>query len=169
MFRLLPPLAWFWLTAAIPFVTNVSMDFMAFLALVGSGITIGVLWLIITVASFRARMTLWWLSVPVAGLLGVLLATTGYGVTLRVLASEPWLKAYAEEVQAAPGKTWDARWVGLFYVDETEEYNGVVYLYTATGFINRYGIAFNPRAKESARRIGVWPLYGPWCGFVWRF
>ena len=109
------------------------------------------------------------MAVPTAGALGFALAVTDWGLALRVALCEGTLCSYVDGVLpgAKPDRT--PRWVGLFRVEETQEYGGAVYLYTSRSFLNRHGVAYIPPGGNPAPRIGVHHLYGSWYSFVWRF
>jgi hypothetical protein len=97
-----------------------------------------------------------WLSVPLAGALGLVFVINSH-----------WLLMMGG---IAPG-TDDRkpRWVGLMRVQETEECEGGVYLYTGNEFLDRVGVAYLPPGTQPAGRIRVDHLYGPWYSFVWHF
>src|SRR5262249_46520297 len=110
-----------------------------------------------------------WLTVPLVGALGVLIILKAEWILMaQVKLSEGRLRSYVASV--APG-TIDqtSRWVGLIRIEETEGYEGAVYLYTGTIFLNRVGVAYMPEGTQPAGRIRVDHLYGPWYWFEWRF
>jgi len=83
--------------------------------------------------------------------------------------SEESLQSYVASVPAGALPDRTRRWVGLFRVEETEEYGGAIYLYTSHGFLDRHGIAFLPPGTTPAPRMSVRHLFGPWYNFTWRF
>ena len=110
-----------------------------------------------------------WFSVPFAGALAIGLALTDWGLMLRVALCEAELADYAATVSAEglpadlPGR------VGLFHVDWVTTYDGGVYFYTATSFLNRHGVAHLPPGSKPAPRTFVRHLYGRWYRFDWLF
>src|SRR6266550_5211472 len=111
--------AWLWLLAGLPFFTNAACNFEALVLLGGTGLLIGIAWLIVTF-SWSPPLRSWsWLSVPFAGLVGVLLLVTDWGFALRVVLSEDALSHYVASVPPGEKSDRTPRRVGLFWVDET--------------------------------------------------
>jgi hypothetical protein len=173
--RLLGTLAWLWLVVALPFLTDASCFFLIALVLAGSWLVLGVAWLglpLVLPAALSTRSGRgWYLSAAAAGLLGLVLAFSDLGLVARVAVSDPWLTAYAAAVP--PGtqeRPPEPRWVGLFRVNETDEQDGVVMLYTSQDFLNRQGVARVRPGKTPPGRVRlVRHLYGPWYAFEWHF
>src|SRR5262249_20598945 len=162
---ILAALAWLWLIVALPFITDAACDMFVALVLGFTWMALALSWLCGLFAvpfisrSSSARLIfktyfgvtedeivpflppsssarLWWASAGLAGLLGLLLAFSDAGLILRVALSERKLNAH---VAAVPPGTNNSshpnRLVGLFFVDGTEESNGVVALYTSSDFL----------------------------------
>jgi hypothetical protein len=170
----LAAMAWLWLLAALPFLTDAACQFPVAGVLAITWMILALAWLCglllaqSVLRSSSARR--WWLSAGLAGLLGLLLAFTDVGFLLRVAISERALNAY---VAAVPAGTTNAihsiRQVGLFLVDGTEESNGVVVLYTSSSFLDRQGVAFVPEGVIPPQHLSMKHLFGPWYSFRWRF
>jgi hypothetical protein len=163
--------AWLWFVVAVESFTGAGYYFPILVLLFYGGVTIGVVWVIM---SFKNWTILWksarkrWLSVPLVGVLGFVLAVTQWGFMARTKVSEDRLRTYVEAVR--PGTSQRApQWVGLFRVEETEEYEGAVYLYTGHAFINRVGLAYMPPGAQPPEGIGVKHLFDDWYTFEWRF
>jgi hypothetical protein len=173
--RLLALMAWLWLLAALPFVTDAACFLFVVALLAITWIMLALAWLC---GLFEARYLLrsssarrWWLSAGLAGLLGLLLAFTDVGFILRVALSERALNAYVASVP--PGTrnaTHTNRPVGLFLVGGTEERDGVVVLYTSSSFLDRHGIAHIPEGAIPPSNLrSVKHLFGSWYSFRWKF
>jgi hypothetical protein len=152
--RFLAMLVWLWLLVATPFLTDANCFFPIALPLAASWLVLGAAWLLLPFVS------------P-----GSISSRAGRRWYVATAASDPWVRTYVADV--APG-TRDAlhepRWVGLFRVNGTEEYDGVVMLYTGWDFLNRQGVAHVLPGKsppEWFRRVRH--LYGPWYTFEWKF
>jgi hypothetical protein len=165
-------LAWLWLLAALPFLTDAACNVLAGLVLLASWSFLAVAWLAVGVVSRSRTSRLWWLAAGVAGGLGAALAFTDIGLVARVAVSRPWLDAYARQVAPGTAVAHEPRWVGLFLVEQTEEEAGVVFLYTSRSFLNRNGVAWVPPGQGTTR-LGSRHihdcLHGPWHGFEWNF
>lgn len=164
-------LAWLWFFGVIIYSSGNS-DFKLFTSLALGGVCLAIIWIVLSSLKWAI---LWqnarkqWFSVPVAGVLGLVLCMNSHWmVKARVMISENRMRDYVAGV--APG-TVDRRmqWIGLMLVEETEEYEGGVYLYTGHEFINRVGVAYLPPDTKPAGRIRVEHLYGNWYSFVWHF
>jgi hypothetical protein len=168
-------LAWLWLLLAIPSLTDVASSFVAGSLLAVGWLVFALAWLLLPLfrpgALGSPAGKQWYLGAAAAGVLGLLLAFTDVGLRLRVAASEPPLRAYAAAVPPGGyGSLHEPHRVGLFLVDGTEERDGVILLYTSAGFLDRYGVAYNPGAKPlPAGRRQLRHLYGPWYSFRWKF
>jgi hypothetical protein len=175
--RLLAALAWMWLAAALPFLTDAACDFPAMLVLGGSWLVLYADWVVMprTSAKFKRSWSgkLWWLSAAAAGALGFLLAVTPIGLITRVALCERSLANYATKVPPDGGEfLHDSRLVGLFLVDGELRERGVVLLYTSHGFLCRRGVAYVPPGTDPLPRIPrhhLEHLYGPWYWFNWHF
>ncbi len=106
-----------------------------------------------------------WLTVPLAGLLGIVLVTTEVGLLARVALSDTALRKHIAKAQPAAPQCW----VGLFQVEESRSYDGGVYLFTSHSWLNRHGVAHIPAGSKIAPRIRVRHLYGEWFRFEWKF
>jgi hypothetical protein len=165
--------AWLWLLAALPFVTDAACDILAGLIIFFSWCFLAFWWAGMGAVGWPlpgpARR--WWLSAGLAGCLGPALALTDAGLIARVALSRPWLDAHAAGVVAGTNELPEGpHRVGLFVVDETREMDGVVVLYTGSGFLNRNGIARFPDGPVPLPRIRyVRHLTGPWYRFEWKF
>jgi hypothetical protein len=165
-------LAWLWLLAALPHLTDAACPLPVGLLLFATWVLLAVSWLAVGVFSRSRTGRLWWLAAGVAGCLGVVLAFTDIGLIARVAVSRPWLDVYARQVTPGTAAAHEPRWVGLFLVEQTEEEGGVVFLYTSRGFINRNGLAYVPQEEGTVRfggrRIND-RLHGFWHSFEWKF
>jgi hypothetical protein len=173
--RLLAMLAWLWLLVALPFLTDASCVVFVGLALTCGWLGLGVAWLLLPLVARGALSTgarrAWYVAAAAAGVLGLVLAFTDVGLTARVAISDPGLTAYVEEVTSGAGKSpLPPRWVGLFRVNRTLEYDGVVVLFTSQDFIDEQGVAYIPPGKQLPSRFHpVRHLYGHWFWFNWHF
>jgi hypothetical protein len=165
--------AWLWFLAALPFFTDAACDFFVFFVLGFAGVLIGISWLTLTSALPRLRRppTLWWwLSVPMVGILACVLLASDWPFALRVALSE---RALQRHVDAFPRDTPPdrvPRWVGLLHVNETEESDGAVFIYTSTSYLNRHGVAHIPPGSNPMLKIvRRQHLYGDWYKFEWKF
>jgi hypothetical protein len=171
--RTLAALAWLWLLIAIPFLTDSACFFPAAIFLLATWVLLAVAWLVAGLTSWsRSRRSQPWWFAAVARCLGVCLTFTDAGLIARVRLSRPWLDAYACEVTPGTASAHESRWVGLFLVEQTDEEDGVVFLYTRGGFIDRHGLAYVPDNQQKSlfgiQLIGR-PLDGPWHTFEWKF
>jgi hypothetical protein len=165
----LDTLAWSWLLAASPFLTDAACNIFIGFLLFFSWCLLAVGWLGM---GFAVRpISRWWLSAGLAGGLGAALAFTDAGLAARVALCRPWLDAYADGVAAGTNDfPEEPHRVGLFLVDGTREVGGVVLLYTSGGFLNRNGVARFPDGPAPLARIrGVRHLAGRWYSFEWKF
>ncbi len=171
--KLLAVFACLWLLVALPFVTDAACPLFATLGLAIHWLILAFAWLFGLWAPFLVRSSSarrWWLSAGIAGLLGLLLAFTDVGFMFRVALSERALGAYVATVPSGTkNSSHSNRLVGLFLVDGTEENNGAVVLYTSSGFLDRYGIAYVPPGAIPPSGVSVKHLFGPWYRFKWRF
>jgi hypothetical protein len=173
--RILAALAWLWLVVALPFITDAACNIFAAFVLGFAWMALALSWLCVLFAvPFLSRSSsarLWWASAGLAGLVGLLLAFSDAGLILRVALSERALNAYVATVP--PGTknySHPNRLVGLFFVDGTEESNGVVALYTSSDFLDRHGIIFVPDGATVPEYLrGLRHLYGKWYSFWWHF
>src|SRR5262245_58994079 len=95
--RLFACLAWLWLLIGLPFFTDATCHFPAFLFLGGTGFLLAIMWAAFTVAwpaLLRSPNRKYWLSIPLAGALGLLLLQTDWDLTLRIWLSERALSDY---------------------------------------------------------------------------
>lgn len=172
--KFLAVFAWLWLLAALPFVTDAACEFIASMLLAVTWMILAFAWLCGLLAApflFRsASARKWWFSAGLAGILGLLLAFTDVDFMLRVALSERALSAH---VASVPPGTQNSihpnRLVGLFLVDGTEESGGAVFLYTSSGFLDRYGVAYVPDGAIPPSHLSMKHLFGPWYHFKWRF
>ncbi len=173
--RFFPVLGWLWFAWVMPYCTNPSWPFDVQLAQLGSAMLLGLVWLVLFCAirehlpaQRRFAQLLWWLSAPFALALASYLAFSGRGVALRLALYESAVRAYVDRVPPGTRDEPAAR-VGLFWVEQTWEYEGAVFLFTGQGFIDSHGIAYIPQGKGCPRRILAYPLYGDWYEFTWHF
>jgi hypothetical protein len=155
--RLMAAASLLWLLATLPFVTDAGPGFLEPLALGMAGLVIGLAWVIRTAAcppKVWSAEAAWWLSVPASGAIAFGLLATDHGLALRTRLCESRLTGFVAEVAGQDQADWTPRWVGLFYVDEVQEYEGGVYLFTSGGFLNRNGIAHIPPARPRPRKCG---------------
>ena len=197
--RILAALAWLWLVVALPFITDAACDMFVAIVLGFTWMALALSWLCGLFAVpfiFRSSLArlilktfgvtedeivqflprsssgrLWWASAGLAGLVGLLLAFSDAGLILRVALSERALNGY---VAAVPPGTKNSshpnRLVGLFFVDGTEESNGVVALYTSSDFLDRQGIIFVPDGATAPGSFwDLRHLHGKWYRFRWHF
>jgi hypothetical protein len=167
--RILTVLAWLWLAVALPFLTDAGCDMFVALGLAASWAVLGIIWLVLLPVGWRTGWA-WLLSAGVAGCLGLVFGLTNLGLVLRVALSESSLAGYAAEVQ--PDFLHPPQRVGLFLVDGESTYDGIVFLYTSQGFLNREGLAYVPPGTELPAQIPrhhLRHLYGPWYWACWRF
>jgi hypothetical protein len=171
--RALAVWAWVWLVFALPFLTDAACNILVGLLLLGSWAVLALAWLVLGLVGLpRSLGSRWWWASAVAGCLGVVLALTDVGLAARVALSRPWLEDYARQVpRDKRNSSHEPRWVGLFRVDGTENQGGAVFLYTGTGYLNRYGVAYIPpdERPRDFDKIRTRPLLGPWESFVWKF
>lgn len=172
---LLVALAWLWLVTVLPFVTDAACNMFIGFALAVSWMLLALVWLCVPLFAYPSlrspRRRSYWLSAGLAGLLGLLLAFNNVGLQLRVALSERWLVEYVATVPPGTRESLHPfRRVGLFWVDGTEEKDGVVLLYTSTSFLNRYGVAHVPDGATPPTHLrNVRHLFGPWYSFEWKF
>jgi hypothetical protein len=165
--RTLVILAWIWLLAELPFVTNVSLDLcLTFPLLFFFGFMLELFWLAMTAAKPARRVSpkgKWWLSVPCVGLLALTFAITNWGLAIRVMLCETELQAAVDEVKGnQPGFDATPRRVGLFPVRTTLWANGEVRFCT-NNELNFAGIAYvRPGTEGLPSRRTPTHLYGPW-------
>jgi hypothetical protein len=104
-----------------------------------SGLLMAAIWLLATAVRPKRLVekgaTLW-LSIPLAGMIGIALTFGQIGLKIRIALCESSLRDYVEGVPQDHGDQTH-RWVGLFHVDETENFKGAVYCYTSQGFLNQ--------------------------------
>jgi hypothetical protein len=175
--RLLAVFAWIWLLVAIPFLTDAASPFPIGCGLALSWFALAVAWWTMPFVSaggiFSKPWRQHWLLAGIAGALGLCLAFTNIGLIARLYLCDRQLAAYATSF--APGAREvdrdDPAIIGLFNVEETEEYQGAVYLYMGWGFLDRGGLVYFPGigAPPNPGRISTHHLYGPWHRFRWRF
>ncbi len=165
--------SWVWFLFALIYFTDVACPFNVFLVLGGSGLGLGVVWLVLTAVwphLIRHSVCAVWLTVPAAGLLGSALLLTSWGLLVRVALSETTLRKCAANAAAAGGVPDEfPEMVGLFWVEDVRVDGGGVYFYTSRSFLNRHGVAYLPPGSASVPRISVCHLYGSWYSFEWRF
>jgi len=162
---------WAWLLLALIYFTDAACQIFIFLAIGVGGIIIGAVWIALSFMWPRllrrpARKV--WLSVPLASLLG-LLSLSNLGLVLRIKLCEGALSEYVANVSANGVPAEPDEWVGLFKVDDTWVYDGGVYLFTSTSFLNHHGVAHLPPGSKPPGRITVRHLYGSWYSFMWFF
>ena len=175
--RLLAVFAWIWLLVAVPFLTDAVSPFPIGYDLAMIWFGLAVAWWTMPVVSsggfFSKPWRRYWVLAGIAGALGLCLGFTNIGLMARLYLCDRQLTAYAASF--APGARVvtvdDPVRVGLFPVDETEEYQGAVYLYTGSGFLERAGLVYFPGAGKPPNpgRIRTAHLYGPWYWFRWKF
>lgn len=173
-------LAGIWLSIASPFITDVSCNWLVSAVLLVSWISlaclaIGFVPVYFSLAPPRPRSWIpvhCWLAAVAFLALGLISAVTDLGLILRVKVSEPWLNEYVAQVEAGTSERHEpSRRVGLIFVDETFERQGVILLYSCDcGFLNRCGVAYVPQGARLPGRIGLLRnLSGRWYSFEWRF
>jgi hypothetical protein len=169
----LAALAWLWLLAALPFLTDTACNVFAGLLLLLTWVPLALAWAVEALAwRWHAWSRRWLLAAGAALGLGVALAFTDAGLAARAALSRPWLDAYARGVPLNGGEsTHETRLVGLFLVDGTENVDGVVFLYTNQGWLDRYGLAYVPSQQEGVpiSHRSTRPLLGRWHAFRWKF
>jgi hypothetical protein len=175
--RILAWLAWLWLVAALPFLTNASCNLFVGFALAATWLLLAGAWLVLPLGmpgvllqrAGRRR----WLAAGGAGCLGLVLAFSDIGLMIRIALCEPSLSGYAAQIPPGGGKPLHGpRPIGLFLVDGEENYQGIVFLYTSSAFIDREGVAFVPTGTTPPSQIPrrrLRHLYGPWHWFSWKF
>jgi hypothetical protein len=169
---LLVAFTWLCLLLAVLFLSEPAHNFVAMLFLGASGLVIGTTWLIFTVVKpqlLSSTSRRWWLTVPLAGGLGVVLLITNWGLALRIALCESTLHNHIAGLSAGSNVQRRPERIGLFRFEEVEEYQGSVYFYTGSGFLNRYGLAYIPPGQRPAPWMSVRHVYGPWYTFEWRF
>jgi hypothetical protein len=172
-FRLLAALAFGWLLLAVDGFSNTACDFDQVILLLYGGLGLGVGWMLATCFALH-RLQSWrdwafWLAVPCAGLIGMLVAPTDVGLRCRFALSESALTERAESLLAGADASTFPSCVGLFWVRRAEVDQGVVYFYTSQSFINQEGLAYSNLPIGSPPRKSIQPLAGPWHRFIWRF
>src|SRR4051794_40792685 len=93
---------WAWFLVALPGVTNTLVGLERGLLLLLSGPVVALLWLAHSVnvpGVLRGKRWWVWWSVPLCGLIPVVLAYTGWGLVARVWACESQLREFAVAVQ----------------------------------------------------------------------
>lgn len=171
---ILAGLSWLWLLTALPFITDAACNFIAAIVLALTWFALALTWLCGLFVPYLLRSSsarLWWSSAGLAGLLGLVLAFSDVGLILRVALSERALNTYVASI--SPGTQnpiHPNHQVGLFFVDGTEESNGVVALYTSSDFLDRQGIIFVPDAATPPGHFqSLRHLYGKWYSFWFHF
>jgi hypothetical protein len=171
--KLVIGLTWLWLLLLVPSLTDAYYSFFVFFFIFGGAFTLGIAWIVVSIhrpVLFRSmKNCAWWFSAPLAGVLMLILYAGDWDLQLRVSLCEDELNEYAVSVQ--PGtddRTW--RCVGLFSVNRTfMDDKGVVYLYTSTGFLDDYGIAYVPPGCDPPKRRQPMHLHGRWYWFREKF
>ncbi len=165
-----------WLIGAAVVFSDLIIDLMAALLLIGSGFVIGLAWVVWSLLLYNKAATLrsrWrvaeWAFVPLAGLLGAALLATDRDNLLRFRLSEPALVRCLAEPR--PGRQDDpsgekGRRVGLFWFRSIHDQDGGVefengFTYPPSGLI--YSPAGPPRPATPEHVY--WHLSGPW----WRY
>jgi hypothetical protein len=146
--------AWLWLLAVIPFFSYAACFIFLWFFFIIAGVILGGSWITLTFIqpSLLRRPRVWcWLSVPIAGALGVALAFTDRDLALRVALSEPSLKKYVSEVPVGADESFESQRIGLFHIHEVREHQGGVYLTTSQSFIDSHGVAYIPEGTPLAR------------------
>jgi hypothetical protein len=165
--------AWAWLLAALPFLTDTATPFPFDLCFGATWLALAVAWLVLSIVSAAglrwAPWRRWWIATSVAGVIGLTVAATDFGLVVRLFLCERQLTAYATAV--APGTSdvlQESTSVGLFRVEKTEEYGGAVFLYTNS---KQSGLVYFPGGTSPPYRGGMKThhLYGPWHLFRWKF
>jgi hypothetical protein len=173
--RLLAAFAWVWLLVALPEVTNAAGTFPLDLCLALIWLVLAVAWFILPFVSpggvRSGPWRRWWLAAGVAGAIGLVFGLTDMGLRARLFLCEAEVAAYVTCVDPGTHEHFEPpESVGLFRVDETEEYGGAVLLYTQGGFIDRYGVAYVPPGAGLPPGTRVERhLYGNWYHFKWKF
>jgi hypothetical protein len=173
--RILALFSWLWLLAAIPFLTDATCCFPIALLLGFSWCVLGAAWLclpLVNRSAFTSRSwRRWYFAAASTGLFGLMLAFTDMGLIARVTLCEAWLNSYVADVPSGTSEfKHETRVVGLFGVDGTEEHEGVVLLYTSTGFLDRQGLAHAPPGSNAPSWVRLdRHLHGDWFHFVWSF
>jgi hypothetical protein len=131
-------------------------------------------WLWHTIRHFPDIITNWrgywhWLSVPLAVLVLVFLMQTKLGLAYRVWLCERELTEFTEAVrrgEATMDYSCPRKWVGLFRVYQTDGSERKVVLITASGILDRYGIAYCPEGDPNGAGDDYQHLYGPWYRYL---
>jgi hypothetical protein len=157
-----------WLAAAVSAFSDVAVDFLASLVLLGSGLAIAISWISrlilgqLPFRSWRDRAVV--LSIPAVGLIGLVLLETDRDLRIRLALSEPALRSSARDAYAGRIDTsyrGDRR-IGLFRVYRIEVQSGCV-LWLTGSFIDSYGIAYCPGPPPNlSPDFKCWHVYGPW-------
>ena len=170
--RVIVVVSWIWLAAAVPFFSDAGISFGLWLLFAGSGVLLAFAWLNLSIFEsglWQSSTRWWWGSVPIAIALGLFLQITDRDLDLRVSLCEGSLEKYVAGMPVGNSRDRTSRWVGLFHVEETEQFEGAVYLYTTQGFLDRHGIAFIPPGVQAVGRKRVQHLHGSWYQFTWHF
>src|SRR5437016_1901803 len=124
--RLVIAFTWLWLSFALVFLTDAGCMFLIADALVGSGLFLSIFWMVLTGVwpyLLRKPFCILWLTVPLAGMIGVGLALTDVGFQARVTLSEWALGDDVERIRVEGIPVEQSRTVGLFRVEETRTYD----------------------------------------------
>jgi len=165
--RSLVILAWIWLLAELPIITNTSWDLFLTFLLILFGFALGLFWLTMTAekpARCLSPKGKWWLSILCVGLLALTVAVTNWGLALRVMLCEAELRAAVDEVNGnRPGFDSTKQRVSLFYISGLDRGDGRVYFRMNNEGLDFTGIAYVPPGTEGlSSRRHLTHLYGPW-------
>lgn len=162
-----------WLFMAMALLSDAGCSLLSMVALMASGFLLGVLWYVGVlfcwgeIHSWKAKA--WMAVVPLAGMLGFVLAETDADLALRVWLCESSLKHYA--VVTRPHDSAASEWVGLFQIKQLDKSKGAFALYTSKdGMMDRAGIAYVPTGSQPPPAVRIKRhLYGNWYSFWWKF
>jgi hypothetical protein len=137
--------------------------FCGLLAFLASGIV-----LLIAACQWRthlSRLRLIAMHFAALALCGLLSKTT-LPLSIRVLASEPWLRPNAHALlRDGAQRPTEPHWIGLFHA-RAGAVNGMAVFHTGEhGFSGSAGVVFSPTAPSSLGASQYSHLYGPW----WRY
>jgi hypothetical protein len=153
---------WSWFICTIPFFSDMGLRVRSFLPIGIGGAIIAVAWVVLSVALpslFDRHFAKWWLSVLLAGILGIVLAATNWALAARVALCEQDLRAHVQTMKPDECDIANRR-VGLFDVEMCEEHDGGVYLYS---FSRAAGIAYRPNGGKPPSNMRLdGSLFGSW-------
>jgi hypothetical protein len=159
-----------WLVAVIVTLSDAGVPFPVWMLLAGSFILLTVWWglrgVILFIRPPDGTSRLSWLRGPAMLLLGLLVANTGWLLSVRLAASASALRRCAPELQAIPSNVLHShpRWVGLFRVHEFSQFGDELrFLTNECGLADTCGVVYSPAGRPQRRGEDSFThLYGPW-------